>query len=183
VTAFKTEVAKAARRPSLVLKLYPAVFAETWDDRPREPVDVGIRTIGEREFSDARRSAARQAWAEYPDDNEEPLRDAAFNDHLHANCAARAACAPHDITIPFFGDMAEDQIGLALTEEGIRTISAALDRATVGESPIYPEAADADFARLAEAAPAALAAMSGGRARRLRRLAHFLLTELTTPSG
>ncbi len=179
--AFRELLAKETRRPPLVITLPPALFADTWPDKPTSPVECGIRLISERDLHEARANAARTAWSFHPEDEEVQVRLDAYHDALVSNCAARAACDPADVTKSFFGDMPEDQAALAMTSEGLRVIFAALDRATVGESPIFPEAADSDFARLAEAAPAALAAMSGGRARRLRRLAHFLLAELTTP--
>ena len=165
-------------KPALVITLPPHAFADTWDDKPTEPAQIGIRSLGEKAFQLARQNAARAAWAAFPDDSERELREDAYMDGLMAIAVAQAACLPNDASMPFFGKMAEDVVQIALTTEGVRTVFQGLERLVIGLSPIAPAATDADIAELARIAPDALAKMSEGRQRRLRRLLHHVLVEL-----
>lgn len=175
---FARVVAVEPKKPALVITLEPAAFADAWKDKPTAPVQIGIRTIAEKSYIDARAAAAKTAWALHPEDHEVDDRTAAYNDALMAVCVGESATMPDDIEVPYFGQMAEDKARLSLTSEGLRTIFQALERLVVGLSPIAPQASDEDIARLAEVAPTALAAMSDGRARRLRRLLAHVLADL-----
>ena len=175
---FAKVLAAAPKKPSHVVPLEPSVFAETWKSRPTETVRVGIRTISEKSYNDARTAAARTAYALHPEPHEADEFVAAYNDALMAKCVGEAATLADNIDEPYFGKMAEDKARLVLTSEGLRTLFQALERATVGDSPIAPQASDEDIARLAEIAPAALGSMAEGRQRRLRRLLAHVLAEL-----
>jgi hypothetical protein len=174
----KAQAEKQARKPALVVTMPPEAFADTWQDKPIAPVEIGIRILAERDLQQARSNAARSAWAAHPEDGEAEQRAEAYLDGLMAIAVARAACMPDDVAKPYFGAMAEDTAPLALTSEGVRTLFQAVERVVIGLSPIAPEASDEDIAELARIAPEALAKMSRGRARRIRRLIHHALSEL-----
>lgn len=175
---FSRVVAAEPKKPALVVPLEPHAFADTWKDKPTTTERIGIRSISEKTYIDARASAARSAWALHPEENEEDDRIAAYNDSLMAVCVGEACTAADSIDEPYFGTMAEDKARISLTSEGLRTLFGALEQHIVGGSPIAPQATDEDISRLAEIAPAALRSMSEGRSRRLRRLLAHVLAEL-----
>lgn len=172
MTTFRERAVVAKPEPASVIALEPGHFADTWPDKPREAVPVGLRLVSEADYQTARAEAAKRAWEHFPDEDlDEDERVDCFNDALAAWIVARGTTRPDDATKPWL-DMAHDNVQLALTTGGLRFLFDQITTLMLERSPLSPEATDKDLARLVEALRTgeAWAAASEGPARHARRL-------------
>jgi hypothetical protein len=165
----------------------PSAFADTWEDRPKDDVCMGLRLIPDVDLEDARIEAFKRAENLFPNyrGNEEQtqLFVASFQDTLLRWVIARGTCDPNDVTKAWSGwaaapeDIAVEQ---ALTDHGAQRIFDEWERMRITANVVIPEASDADLALLPELLKRLpiLAAESRTRAIRLRRLLRFVLEEL-----
>lgn len=126
-----------ARPPGRVVVLPKGAFAPTWTDRPDGDARVGLRLLSENDVREAHVKAlgyARRS-AEHPADGE-----GLYNDHLVRLAVARAATSPDDAREPYFGNMAEDTVALALTRDGMLRLYEELVLHTNEQSPLHAEA-------------------------------------------
>jgi hypothetical protein len=148
VTTFSDLLKKSggARKPPRVVKLGIEAFAQTIDERIEGAI-IGIRLISEEDVQQARAEAAQIAESLHPGPTITDDKVAAFNDALMRLAVARSACAPDDITQPFFA-MGELEVRHKLTSETVRRLWWELDALHVASSPAIP-IIDADgFAHL-----------------------------------
>lgn len=132
--------------------LQPGAFADTWYEKPREAVCIGVRLVSSADVQAARAIAAEQVKAWYTDRKDggytdEAAATEAYNDAIMRHLVARATCDVNDVSKAYF-PRAEDTIRDALTEEGIRLI---WDEIVIlhGSTAVgIPQANDADAARL-----------------------------------
>lgn len=133
--------------PGRTLILEPWVFADDWEDKPRETVCVGLRLMSEADKSKARGEAEKLADELHRERNLNWLD--AFNDCLIRQVAALGICSPNDVTKPFdLLTFAEEQVRIALTSRGAAFIFEAIQRYDIESSPLSPEITDEEIAEL-----------------------------------
>ena len=172
MSAFRDIRKATAPVPTSVVVLQPGHFADTWPQKPVEPVPVGLRLVSERDLQVARSEAAKRAWADFPEpDQDEDDRTDAFNDALAAWVVACGTTQPDDATKPWL-DMAHDNVQAALTSGGIHFLFDQLVALYTERSPLSPEATDGELVRLCDAlhTGAAWSAANGNQVRHARRL-------------
>jgi hypothetical protein len=167
---------KGPKLPAHTLVIPPTSWAESWEERPTDEVAAGLRMLAEDDLQRARAHAVTKA-KELHDDLDGQI--AAFNDALMAFAVARSLCDPNDTTLPFI-PMAEDNLTLAFTTDGIRRCWDELERVRIEVSPLTPQATDLEIQALVELLNegAALEALPAGAKNRARKLLGFLLEEL-----
>lgn len=176
------------RRPTSEITLPPEAFGELWEDRPKEPVRIGLRFVVDADLEDARIEAFRRAEKLFPKyrDSEEKtiLFVASFQDALMRWVIARGTCDPNDVTKAWKGWAAapEDMSATKeiLTDQGAQAIFDAWERMRIAANIGIVEASEGDMALL----PTLLKRLpkleetNRPRAVRLRRLMRFILEEL-----
>lgn len=158
--------------PVSVVVLIPGHYADTWRDKPTGPVQVGLRLVSEADFQVARAEAAKTAWEQFPEgDQDHDERTDAFNDALAAWIVARATTQPDDASKPWM-EMAHDNVQLALTTGGLHFLFDQVVALYIERSPLSPEATDGELVRLCDAltSGAAWSAADVNTIRRARRL-------------
>lgn len=125
-TVTKAANPDGVRKPPRKVVLEPDAFADTWPEKPREAVAIGIRLIASSDVQAAKGQASEQVKAWYRDRQDGTLTDEqsavdAYNDSFMRHCVARAACDVNDITRAYF-PRAEDTVRDALTEEAVRRL-------------------------------------------------------------
>lgn len=162
-----------------------SIFAQTWDDRPTEPICIGFRTIANRDISVARSKAAE--WANNvhpdvtPDDGEKfSVWIEEYNDALMRHVIALGTCDANDIreSPEWWSAMPEEQVRVYLSPDGVKLLYDLWERMRVSVDPTLPCATDEDIrGRLIELLPLAKH-LGHGREHRARRLLAFVLDEL-----
>lgn len=173
--ALRRAQAKQPARRSVLLPI--SAFAETWARRPHSPARVGLRSVSELDIERAQSEAANAAWTSHPRPEDEALRVEVFNDHLVTEVLARACVQHDDVSAPFFAPIPSALIREALTAGGIRRLWDEYCRMAIEDSPLSPEASDADVRALAAVD---MASLPEGVALRVRRLVAAALAELPT---
>jgi hypothetical protein len=92
---------KETARAPRVISLPPSAWAETREDRPREPVRIGIRLISEQDTQVARSEAAKVAVDLMPTGSEDD-RIEAYNCALMRFAAQYGTCSPTNTDQPYF---------------------------------------------------------------------------------
>lgn len=166
-----------ARKPARVIELPPSAWADHREDKPREPVRIGIRLISEEDTQIARSEAARLA-VEFVSEGGEDDRIAAFNDALMRVCAANGTCSPLDVEQPFFMS-GELEIRARLTSEGVRRIWHEVEGLHLASNPSVSEIDDEGLAELfASLHHGALDRLEKADASRVRRLLELCRIDL-----
>ena len=137
---------KGARAPSRIVSLPPNAWADSRSDKPREPVEIGIRLMSEEDVQVARSQAAKTALELVPVGTEED-RVSAFNDALMRNAAERATCSPKNAESPFFV-MGELEIRERITPEGVRRLWQEIEALHLASNPSLSEIDDEGTAHL-----------------------------------
>lgn len=103
MSRFRAYQDASARKPARVVKLAPGAWAETWDERPTEPVEVGVRITSDADGPGAREHALRVARAAHPNlDERSKIWADTFNQALMHWTIAQAICQPDDVDTPYF---------------------------------------------------------------------------------
>jgi hypothetical protein len=169
-----------ARLPPRVIALPPSAWADHRDDKPREPVRIGIRLISEEDTQIARSEAAKVAVEIVPVGDEDD-RIAAYNDALMRFAAERGTCSPTNAEDPYFV-MGEMEIRERLTPEGVRRLWHEIEGLHVASNPSVSEIDDEGlaelFALLHHGALDRLEKSDASRVRRLLELCRVDLAEL-----
>ena len=180
MAAFSEHVARQARKAPLVLTLQPAAFADTWSDKPNEPVMVGLRLLSEEDMLAAQSEASKMADRRHPGMTQyDDVWIDAYNASLMHWAIAAGTCHPDNIHEPYW-DMAFDTVPRVLSREGTSTLFDALERLKVGESPLVPEIEVGEVEDLCAAVrnDNSWAALPKGDRRALRRLLKHVLDRL-----
>lgn len=163
--------------PAATVPLAPDAYATDYERRPPEPVSVGLRLLSETDLQSARACAVRTAVDMFRDDAHELERIEAYNDALMRELVARAACDPNDARTPFFpGD--EEEVRIALTDDGVRYLYDELERVKLERSPLVVPASEDDVRALPATWARSLGMLPAARQRHLRRLVAFVLRAL-----
>lgn len=153
MSAFSQVAGARASRPPRIVTLRPDHYADTYADKPRSEVAVGLRLVSERDLDTARAQAASMVATMFLDNDDEVTdlvaQDEAYNAALIRWAIAKATCDPNDSSRPFF-DMAEDVIGMALTTEALRFLWDELILLHKGKGSAAPPATDEELHKLAE---------------------------------
>lgn len=155
MSAFRATHAAATagprRQPPLrTVPLEPSAWAETYAERPKTRVSIGLRLISEADEQAARGDAGQHAWRYVPGEMNDEVHEErvqAFNDALMRVAVARGTCRSDDVTTPFFV-LAEDQIADALRGETITMLWDELIRLRAEHSPLSPEITTDESLRL-----------------------------------
>lgn len=123
--------------PPVVVDLPASAWAQTWQSAPTQAVRVGLRLLAANDYTTARAVAADKACTLHPEGPMPARHDFqdAYNDALMIFAVARGTCDPSDISLPWL-EAAEDNLGLALTPDGVRYLWDALERLRVQSSPL-----------------------------------------------
>lgn len=175
------------RKPPSFALVAPAAFADTWSDKPREPVAIGLRLIADSDLHAARAQAAARANTAHPDVD---LQESdLFNAQLWADsyhCAlmawivARGMCDPNDVSLPWkpFEAAPEDMARDCLSANGVGFIFDAWERMRIASDPTQREADAGELDELVGLMQERLPHALRVRAIRVRRLLAFCLDEL-----
>lgn len=143
------QATRQALPPAKTLVLEPSVWADTWANRPKEPVCVGFRRMADGEKSKARVEAERLAFDLHPKLGSNWIE--AYNDALRRQIAALGICSPNDVNQPSeFLPYAEELVRIALTSDGAQKIFEEYVRFEVEFGPLEPEITDDELAELGE---------------------------------
>src|SRR5512145_480009 len=163
------------RKPSVVVRLEPRDFADSWERRPAAGVAFGLRMLSDTAESAARRDAARHAVEMYLEVNDEDSRLEEYNNALMANAVGAAVCDPNDIDKwPDSLPVPQDSIRTALTPAAIRRLFGEYMLAQAALCPGAPEATNDEIEELLDRIPD-LDDMAPWRASLVRRLLHRAL--------
>jgi len=183
MAAFSRHVETASRKPLRAVKLPPSGFADTWENKPKASVEIGLRLLSEADLAGARAVGVQQANALHPElDERSDIWVEAFNQTLMHYAIALGTCQPDHVEQPFW-EMAEDVVPLALSEGGMLRLWSELELLTLIESSVTPEIDEDGLARLVELLQAggAWEGKSVTQKRRLGRLLTYAL-ELAEPA-
>jgi len=170
---FAKKQAETTKKAVHVVELAPALWADGRPSKPSAPVKIGLRLLPEAEFERARTVAAKHAWREHPEPNDEGNRFDCFNSHLLVLLMSDAAVHPENIDAKYFGaNMADLKMAKDLTPDGVRYLWDHYEAFAVSHSPIAPEATDEELLELSDviAAGALFDGLSLEQARKARRL-------------
>jgi hypothetical protein len=171
----KASAVTSTKRAALrVVRLEPADWADTWEDKPREGVAVGLRLVSDEEESFARKRASEakgEVAALLPSVD-------AYNDALVAGIVGAALCSPNDVArdpgcLPIPVETARQ----ALTSRALRRLYHELDAVASEASPSARHIEDEELVALVEL----LTDDEPKLTNRARRLLAAVLDELTEP--
>lgn len=170
--AFSAVLAAASEKPARVITLPFSCWARAWPDIPSGDIEVGLRVPPEGVLVSARAEAARQAWRAHPEEGDEEGRMEAYNSAVMSIALAHGVTEPDDARLPYFGEMAVDNVPLALTAAGVEYLYAALDLLSIEESVTGREVGPGDVAALVAAlqSGALWMGLEAGTVARVRRL-------------
>lgn len=174
-----------ARRPPAFVVVPVSAFKDDWVDRPREPVAVGLRMVGNKRLEVARAQARKVANAaikgvdtEDPDDMQ--LWADAFHHELFLQIVTYGTCDPNDVMAdwPLFEVAPEDMAREYLSPDGLKFLFDAWERMRISVDPTQREATDEEVERLPELLRERGAGMGRVEAMRARRLIAFVIDRL-----
>lgn len=180
MATFRETPARVRPKPADVVMVLPEHFADAWPSKSAEPVRVGLRLVSEKDLQTARAQASKTAWDHFPDEDlDEDERIDCYNAALMTWVVACATCHPDDASKPWI-DMAHDNLQLALTSGGLRSLWERVEALTVECSPLAPEATDDELTALFAAVQSGAAWTSADvpAVRRARRLLKRTMTLL-----
>ena len=129
------------RAPMATRTLQPSVWAQTWTDRPTDPIEVGLRRLSETDLGEVESLANRRSQQLHPNDPELAAR--AFNRALTKYALGRALCSPECADVPFW-DSPDVVAMLAFDDAGAAWLYAEFQMETVRTSLLGHEADSLD---------------------------------------
>ncbi len=183
----QVEQVATARKPVHTSVVPPSAFSDAWKGRPKAPVCAGFRALSADDVRSIRNMAAEEAWKLHARELDEPNRIDAFNDAIMRLAVARGTCDPNDVEKPWsvLGIAADDNVAIALSVDGVRSLYDEVERASVIASPTRKGADDSDLLELFDLLEVALPRMVPDRQARIRRWLGFILDECrgVVPAG
>ena len=175
----------AARQPLETFVVPVSAFADTWEDKPKTTICVGLRTIATQDLRTARAQAAEMANRCHPDVAPEDGDKfgawiEAYNDMLMAWIVARGTCDPNDVNMPVevWAAGPEDLVPLTLTKGGKQLLFDRWEMMTIAVDPTGRMASDDELTTGLPLLMQHTDKLAKNKAARLRRLAAFILDEL-----
>jgi len=187
LSAFRSPASKDPVKPARVLLLQPEDFCDTWRDRPKYAIAIGLRRLSENDEQSAIKEAQQDATRAAPEVKDQALMGPgsiyqerwieAFNEALMRIGVARAVCDPNDALRAHESfPVVEDTIGMALRRGTIRRLWDALEEVVALTSPLYPVPTDEQLEGLAWAIlGGAVGELDGAARNRALRLSAALL--------
>lgn len=185
-----SEIEATAPPETIVVPVF--AFADTWNEKPKTEVCMGLRLIAEKDLQIARSQAAELASTLHKPSEAKALEHIfqlwsdAYHDALIRWIVARGTCDPNDVGKDWEGWAAapEDLTREALTADGAGMIFDRWERMRIATNPGILPLRDAELPDLIAAlstfaTSGKLTALSGGRGTRLRRLLRFVFEEVT----
>lgn len=159
------------RRPLRTVTVPPSAFAQTWADRPTEPIQLGLRTVSsDTDLAEARSLADKRTRELHPNTPEtSDVWVEAYNQQLMGAALARAITSAECVDLPYW-ELQDVVVPRVLTAEGKRMLWLELEALTLQTSPLTPEAPIEDVVRALEERREALAAMPAAERQRVHRL-------------
>lgn len=160
MSTFDKLVAETVRRPApRTFKLKPEHFTESWSNRPKSVIEIGLRVPGEKEY----RTASMEAEKAQGEATNKALKDPdlasragelgikVYNEKLVSFVVARGVCNQLNVTLPHpYFELPDDEIPLALTSRAIKQIFDEIERLAIDQSPVMAEATEIEVLELAE---------------------------------
>ncbi len=164
--------AKEARKPIATVEVPPSVWAQTWTDRPTEPVVVGFRSLSEMALSEITGAAQTIANRWVPGGNERsPIWAEQYSAAVRYTSVGRALCQPDCADVPWW-DYPDAVSPIAFSPEGAAWLFARLETALVASSVLASEEEPAELAAaIVEASTRELSPARRSQAARLLRAA------------
>lgn len=174
-----------ARRPREVLTVPAFIWAETWHERPREPVAVGLRNVSEGEVLTAQSEALRHANEIVPSTTTHPkivLWTDAYNDFLMRQLIARSVCDPNDVTAPSeaLGAAPEEFVLVRLNTPGVSFLFREIERFRIATDTSRREATNEEIETIVDRF-ATLEALPKNHQARVRRVLAWAIDQLPIP--
>lgn len=134
------DLKRSASAPAWTGDVPPHVWAQTWGDRPREVVKLGMRTLGISHVEQVSSLAEARARRLHPDASPTSQTWAdAYNRHLIALAVGRSLCTAESADVPFW-DYPDLVAPDALDPAGARWLFEQLTIETERESALVPDA-------------------------------------------
>jgi hypothetical protein len=169
---------EARFRAPKVITVPVAAFSWEWNERPEQPVEIGLRIVPDEDTQAARDQAARFVFDRYGDRWQCQEGTDCFNDALWRHRIARTTCQPDDVRRPWFR-AAEDTVRMALSTEGVKLLAQEIEVFEQENSPAYKPATDDEVVDLAAAlAEEPFAGMTEAEERATRRLLSVVLKRI-----
>ena len=157
--------------PTRVVELLPTSWAETWAERPKDTIRVGVRTIPDAAKDRCRDEAAREALAASGGAGEESaIFVETYNAALMRAAVAVSLCHPDDVSRDAW-DVQASVIRHGMTSATVARLYDEVEMHEITTSPTAHLASDEAILAAFEAIRAgALGALPAGSARSVRRL-------------
>jgi hypothetical protein len=177
----KTKATNGKMPAAKTFRIEPQHFADTWENKPIDGIELGIGVPSEADVQGARIEAIKVARNASVDEDEDRIQ--IFNDTLMCCAVASAICDPNNVSAPHpFFDMAEDLVPLALKPKTIQYIFDLVEALHVEQSPVFAEISPEEETRLSDiltqdAPYAGIERIAAMKARRYLRMALDILEE------
>ena len=176
MSTFAAAVAARPRAPARVCQVPAWVWAQTWTDRPTEPLPVGLRTLSAQDLADARGWAESKADKAHPGSHGSAIWIEAYNSALMIGALGRALCSPECADVPFW-DYADGVAPMAIEPtRGAVWLWSELEVATAGAAVLEVEAGPLELLAAVQAGAESIPAMSEARRHRIARHLDAALT-------
>ena len=143
----------------------------TGEERPKGDLVIGIRIPSESQDNDTRKEAEKLAG--------DSIKE--FNRQVAILHSAKAICDPNNVTLahPDFC-MPDRQLPLVLTGSALDRVFDFVERLRIEQSPVFPEASEAELAQLGRRLldGGACDEMGNAQTVRFRKLCSFLLGQI-----
>jgi hypothetical protein len=131
--------ARAARVPLVTIEIPPSVWAQTWAERPIEPVTVGLRSLAETTLSEVTGAAMTKANRLVPGgDEHSKIWADEYNQGITIFALGRALCRPECADVPWW-DYPDLQAPIAFSPAGAAWLYARFAAAMVSASVLASE--------------------------------------------
>jgi hypothetical protein len=161
--------AKDANRPLATVEVPPSVWAQTWTERPREPVMIGLRSLAEVVLSEVTGAAQTEANRVVPGgDERSAIWAGEYSAAVRRISLGRAMCQPDHADVPWW-DYPDLMSAQAFSPEGAAWLFARLDAAIVGRSVLASEEDPAELAARVMGASGGAAGLSPAKRSQVAR--------------
>lgn len=161
--------AKEARKPIATVEVPPSVWAQSWADRPLEPVTVGLRSLSEVQLSEVTGAAQSHANRIVPGgDERSQIWAGEYSAAVRFLSLGRALCQPDCADVPWW-DYPDLLAPLALSPEGAAWLFARFTAAVVGSSVLAAEEDPAELAAQVMGAASGASQLSPARRSQVAR--------------
>ena len=179
-SAFDKAAESVPTPPRKVVIINDTHWASKFEDRPVNPIQVGLRLLSIEDQEVIRQLAMKAATDAISNELDSQI---AAQNMLLVTTVARSICSPRDTRKPHdFFSCPDDLIPIAFTEQTVKWLFDEIEKLTVEMSPIFSESTDEEIVdtcdMLLNGALDELADRDPVKASRVRRYLDFVRTEL-----